>query len=186
MSEFDKMLGGQQFDGGDDEIMAVRRRAFDLLQELNRTWPMNNRSLLETLFASVGEGTLVVPPFHCEFGKNITIGRGTLVNMGATVLDGAAVRIGDDVMIGPSCQIYTPSHSLDHRERKHWESTCLPITIEDDVWIGGSVVICQGVTIGARSVVAAGSKVTRDVPPDTLVAGTPVRTVRQLNDAPGG
>lgn len=117
---------------------------------------------------------------------NITIGRGTLVNMGAMVLDGAEVRIGDDVMIGPSCQIYTASHSLDHRERRHWESICRPITIEDDVWIGGNAIICQGVTIGARSVIAAGAKVTRDVPPDTLVAQMPAQAVRHLADRPGG
>jgi maltose O-acetyltransferase len=105
MSEFQKMVSGQPFRGEDGEIMDVRRAAFEILQELNRCWPMDNVSLLKTLLGSVGEGTLLVPPFQCEFGKNITIGNGTLVNMGATILDGARVHIGDDVMIGPSCQI---------------------------------------------------------------------------------
>ena len=96
------------------------------------------------------------------------------------MLDGAKITIGSNVMIGPATQFYTPSHSLDCLQRRKWETFCKPITIEDDVWIGGYVVINQGVTIGARSVVAANSVVNSDVSPDTLVGGAPAKVIRQL------
>lgn len=106
----------------------------------------------------------------------------TFINMNVVMLDGAPITIGDHVLIGPSTQFYTASHSLDYRRRQAWETICKPIVIEDDVWIGGNVVINQGVTIGARSVVAANSVVNQDVPPDTLVGGTPARILRSLKD----
>lgn len=114
--------------------------------------------------------------------KNIFIGDQTFVNAGAIWLDNAPITIGSHVLIGPNSQLFTPTHSLDYRSRRNWETWCLPITIEDDVWIGGNVCICQGVTIGARSVVAAGSVVTSDVPPDTLVGGTPAKVIKALNN----
>ena len=97
------------------------------------------------------------------------------------MLDNASITIGNHVLIGPNAQFYTPSHPLDYRKRREWEIICLPITVEDDVWIGGNVVICQGVTIGARSVVAAGSVVTKDVPPDTMVGGQPAKLIKRLD-----
>ena len=87
----------------------------------------------------------------------MSIGSHTFINMNATLLDGASITIGDHVLIGPNAQFYTASHSLDYRSRRQWETICLPIVVEDDVWIGGNVVINQGVTIGARSVIAANS-----------------------------
>ena len=111
----------------------------------------------------------------------IEIGDNTFINMNVVMLDGANIRIGNNVLVGPSAQFYTASHSLDHLSRRKWETFCLPITVEDDVWIGGNSVINQGVTIGARSVIAANSVVNSDVPPDCLYGGTPAKLIRHLN-----
>ena len=180
MTEFEKMMNGMIFDGEDAEIQAVRANAYPLKVAINQHPGDAPRELVEQLVGSFGEDSHILPPFLCEFGKTIHIGAHTFINMGATMLDNAEIRIGDHVLIGPNVQFYTPTHSLDYQSRERWETFCKPIVVEDNVWIGGHVVICQGVTIGARSVVAANSTVTRDVPPDTLVAGSPAKVIRQL------
>ena len=98
------------------------------------------------------------------------------------MLDGAKITIGNNVMIGPNTQLYCAGHDLNYINRRNWETICDAITIEDDVWIGGNVVINKGVTIGARSVIAANSVVNIDVPPDSLYGGTPAKLIRQLNN----
>ncbi|KJY78304.1 sugar O-acetyltransferase [Vibrio nigripulchritudo] len=181
MKEFEKMCQGLDYDAFSPEFDVLRNQAFDLLQKINQRQFEAAKPYVAELFAHVGEGSVVCPPFQCEYGKTISIGDGSFINMGVTMLDNAPIYIGNNVLIGPSAQLYTPTHSLDHRLRKRWEIQCLPITIEDDVWIGGNSVICQGVTIGARSVVAAGSVVTKDVEPDTLVGGVPAKKIKSLN-----
>ncbi|EHD7130206.1 sugar O-acetyltransferase [Vibrio cholerae] len=183
MSELEKMLKGEQFDGASAEIEALRSQAGRLKLEINQSLDEAERYALQReLFGYLGHKSCVQPPFHCEFGKTIRIGDHTFINMNVVMLDGAPITIGDHVLIGPSTQFYTASHSLDYRRRQAWETICKPIVIEDHVWIGGNVVINQGVTIGARSVVAANSVVNQDVPPDTLVGGTPARILRSLKD----
>ncbi|MCC4816337.1 acetyltransferase [Vibrio lentus] len=185
-TELEKMLSGQVYDGADQEIDTMRSNARKALMAFNNHQdpdpdPDQQHTLQEQLFGKVGSSSLIQPPFHCEFGKNIEIGEDTFINMNAVMLDGANIKIGNNVLIGPSAQFYTPSHSLDYRSRRKWETFCLPITIEDDVWIGGNSVINQGVTIGARSVIAANSVVNSDVPPDCLYGGTPAKLIRHLN-----
>ncbi|MCF1428622.1 MAG: sugar O-acetyltransferase [Shewanella sp.] len=181
MTELEKMISGEAFDGGDAEICALRDRAFARVHEINQCVDVDKaQPLLVELLGGMGEESLIRPPFRCEFGKTIRIGRKSFLNSGVTMLDGAPITIGDNVMVGPNVQFYTASHSLNHLERRNWATHCRPITVEDDVWIGGNAVINQGVTIGARSVVAANSVVNRDVPPDCLVGGTPARIIRQL------
>ncbi|CAM3505178.1 sugar O-acetyltransferase [Parendozoicomonas haliclonae] len=181
MTEYEKMMNGQAFAGADPEISLVRDNALKLTIQINTCDDfVESQSLLKNLFDQLDDTSIVKPPFYCEFGKQITIGKNTFINMGVTMLDGAKITIGNNVMIGPSSQFYTASHSLNHLERRHWETYCHPITIEDDVWIGGNVVINQGVTIGARSVIAANSVVNKDVPPDTLVGGTPAKVIKSL------
>ncbi|ELR66708.1 Maltose O-acetyltransferase [Photobacterium marinum] len=181
MTEFEKMINGEDFNGLDPEICAIRDNASSLKQQINNNPGDKMQELLEELLGSLGKGSIVTPPFLCEFGKTIHIGSNTFLNMGVTMLDNTEIHIGNNVLIGPNAQFYTPTHSLDYQSRQRWETTCKPITVEDDVWIGGQVVICQGVTIGARSVVAANSVVTRDVPPDTLVGGSPAKIIKKLN-----
>lgn len=182
MNELEKMMSGQVFDGAAQEIDSIRTAATRNLQQFNTCLDENQRAeLQQQLFGQVGQ-SIIRPPFHCEFGKTISIGSDTFINMNVVMLDGAPITIGNNVLIGPSVQLYTASHSLDHLSRRKWETYCLPITIEDDVWIGGNSVINQGVTIGARSVIAANSVVNSDVPPDCLYGGTPAKLIRTLEN----
>ena len=181
-TELEKMLSGQVYDGADQKIDIIRTNAKKSLMAFNNHQdPDQQHALQELLFGKVGSNSLIQPPFHCEFGKTIEIGNDTFINMNVVMLDGANIKVGNNVLIGPSAQFYTPSHSLDYRSRREWETFCLPITIEDDVWIGGNSVINQGVTIGARSVIAANSVANSDVPPDCLYGGTPAKLIRHLN-----
>ncbi len=183
MTEFEKMVSGQAFDGADLDISALRDSAAQLQVKLNATVEDAKReALLRQLFKQFGEGSVVRPPFGCEFGQTVSIGANTFINMNALLLDGAPVTIGNHVLIGPNTHFYTAGHPLDYRRRRSWETRCLPIVIEDDVWIGGNVVIAQGVTIGARSVIAANSVVTRDVPCDSLYGGSPAKLIRRIEE----
>ena len=181
MTEFEKMCQGVEYDASSPEFGILRNRAFDLLQKINQRQFEAAKPYVAQLLASFGENSVICPPFLCEYGKTISVGRDTYINMGATMLDNATIKIGNNVLIGPNAQFYTPTHSLNYQLRQKWEVHSLPIVVEDDVWVGGNVVICQGVTVGARSVIAAGSVVTKDVAPDTLVGGTPAKFIRELN-----
>lgn len=180
MTEFEKMMNCLEFDMSSKEIVKLQRSAFKIQNIINKTLPGQSRNFFEKLFSEFGEESLIMPPFHCEFGKTISIGRKTFINMCVTMLDNAPITIGNNVLIGPSVQFYTPTHPLDYNLRRNWEATFAPITIEDNVWIGGNAVICQGVTIGAKSVVAAGSVVTKNVPQGTLVGGIPAKVLKSL------
>ena len=181
MTEFEKMQLGLDYDDFGPEMTALKESAFNLLQEINQCQFKQAKPLFKKLLKSMTEKSFIYPPFRCEYGKTISIGECSFINMGATFLDNAPITIGNHVLIGPNAQFYTVSHPTDYRKRREWVTTCLPITVEDDVWIGGNVVICQGVTIGARSVVAAGAVVTKDVAPDTLVGGQPAKLIKTLN-----
>ncbi len=182
MKEYEKMKTGQRFEGADPEINAGRANAFSRLNEINSAKSHAiAQNKLTALLNHVGEHSIINPPFYCEFGRQISIGHNSLINIGVTMLDGAPITIGDHVMIGPSVQLYTATHPIDFKSRREWETYCLPIIIEDDVWIGGNAVINQGVTIGARSIVAANAVVNHDVPPDSMVGGTPAKLIKKLN-----
>jgi maltose O-acetyltransferase len=117
------------------------------------------------------------PPFFCDYGSNILLGERVFFNFNCVVLDVALVQIGDYTLFGPSVQIYTATHPLNHELRRKQEFA-KPITIGSDVWVGGAAIICPGVTIGSRSVIGAGSVVTRDMPAWTVCAGVPCRPIR--------
>ncbi|MBW3694901.1 sugar O-acetyltransferase [Vibrio sp. T187] len=183
MSEFEKMLAGECFDGGDTSIIQVRQNASNLLQVINQNTDDSQRcELLKQLMGEISDSSIVRSPFYCEFGKTISIGDNTFINMNVTMLDGAKICIGNNVLIGPNTQLYCASHDLNYLKRRNWETICGPITIEDDVWIGGNVVINQGVTVGTRSVIAANSVVNTDVPPDSLYGGTPAKLIRVIHE----
>ena len=136
------------------------------------------------LLGSVGEGVDFRPPIYLDYGHRLHVGDRTFINADFLALGGGEIRIGADVLIGPSARIYTPTHALDPVLRPQGWERVDPVTIEDGVWLGGNVVVCPGVTIGARSVVGAGSVVTKDVPPDVVVAGNPARVVKALPTVP--
>lgn len=141
--------------------------------------------LLEQLLGAVGEDTELRAPLYVDYGSNLRIGARCFANYGLVALDVADITIGDDVQIGPNVQLLTPTHPLEPGQRRQgWESAD-PITIGANVWLGGAVVVCPGVTIGDDTVVGAGSVVTRDLPAGVLAVGSPARVVRPLT-ATGG
>ena len=168
------MLAGKMYDALDTQLVKERRRARDLIKELNNSKEEEQdrrASILYRLFASAGQGIWIEPPFFCDYGSNITIGDNVYFNFNCVILDPAPVHIGSNVLFGPYVQIYTASHPVDYLERRNGLEFALPIEIGSDVWLGGSTVINPGVTIGARSVIGAGSVVTKDIPEGVFAAG---------------
>jgi len=181
-TEREKMLAGELYDPLDAELVAARVRARDLCQELNATREREEeirRRILVELFGAGGDNVWMQPPFFCDYGSNIFLGTRVFFNFNCVVLDVCAVRIGDYTLFGPAVQIYTATHPLDPELRRTQEFA-KPVTIGADVWVGGAAVICPGVTIGSRSVIGAGSVVTRDIPEGVFAAGNPCRVIRPL------
>ena len=168
----------------DDVLAAHTKRAVRLLslyEQAHPTDPDIARYLLAEVIGSVGEGVDIRPPLRVDYGHNITIGDGSWVNFGLTALDVALIVIGQDVLIGPNCSLYTAIHPAEPGPRRaKWESSA-PITLEDNVWLGGSVVVCPGVTIGENSIIGAGAVVTRDIPANSIAVGNPARVIRALD-----
>jgi maltose O-acetyltransferase len=180
--EREKMLSGQLYDPLDAELVSARARARDLCQALNATREADQderRRIATALFGAGGDDVWVQPPFFCDYGTNITLGRRVFFNFNCVVLDVCAVRVGDFTLFGPSTQIYTATHPLDPVVRRTLESG-KAVEIGSDVWVGGAAIICPGVTIGSRSIIGAGSVVTRDIPEGVFAAGNPCRVIRQL------
>ncbi|WP_203218330.1 sugar O-acetyltransferase [Nocardia brasiliensis] len=178
------MLRGELYRDSDPELVAERRRAQTLCDEFNRTGAEETDrrdALLRELLGKLGEGSWIMPRFQCDYGYLIEIGTNSFLNYDAILLDCAPIRIGDDVSIGPRCQLLTALHPMAEHElrRQRWE-TAAPIHIGDNVWLGGGVIVCPGVTIGENTVVGAGSVVTKDLPAQVFAAGNPARVVRDL------
>jgi maltose O-acetyltransferase len=180
----ERMLAGEPY-VFDESLAEDIRRGRELLHRINSAAPDEDDErdrLLRELLGSFGDESNVRPPFRCEYGFQLHIGARTFANFGLVCLDVARVTIGDDVQIGPGVQLLTPTHPLEPGPRRDkWESAS-PITIEDNVWLGGGVIVCPGVTIGRDTVVGAGSVVTRDLPPGVLAVGNPARVIRHLVD----
>lgn len=182
LSEREKMLAGELYDPLDTELVAGRVRARDLCQALNATREAEEdvrRRILTDLFGAGGEEVWMQPPFYCDYGSNIYLGKRVFFNFNCVVLDVCAVRIGDFTLFGPAVQIYTAMHPLEAELRRTREFA-KSVAIGSDVWVGGAAVICPGVTIGSRAVIGAGSVVTRDIPDDVFAAGNPCRVIRSL------
>ncbi len=179
----ERMLAGEPYLADDPELVEACQAAQDLMTAYNATTgrqgPLRRR-LLEQLLGAVGEETAIRPPLYVDYGSQLRIGARSFANFGLVALDVAAITIGDDVQIGPNVQLLTPTHPLEAQPRREkWEAAA-PITIGDNVWIGGGAIICPGVTIGDDTVVGAGSVVVRDLPPGVLAVGNPARVVRTL------
>ncbi|WP_430451530.1 sugar O-acetyltransferase [Rhodopirellula europaea] len=181
-SEKEKMLAGELYDAGDPELAEARLVARERCHELNHSSPRDEeyrRRILKKLFASCGDSVWLEPPFRCDYGTNIHLGEHVYFNFDCVVLDVCDVRIGNSVFIAPGVHIYTATHPLESHLRRTQEYG-KPVTIGNDVWIGGKAIICVGVTIGDSSVIGAGSVVTKDVPAGSLVAGNPAKLIRQI------
>ncbi len=178
----ERMLAGDQYVADDDLLRDVERAA-GLTDRYNATEAGDHAGrdrILRQLLGSVGEGVVIRPPFRCDYGSHVFIGDRVFANFGLVALDVARITIGNDVLIGPNVQLLTPTHPVEPEPRRaKWESA-KPITIGDNVWLGGGVIVCPGVTIGDDAVVGAGSVVTRDVPPRSVAVGNPARVIRAL------
>lgn len=182
-TEKQKMLAGELYDAMDGELVAERQRTRSLLKQLNVTLDpdaLDRAALLKALFGTDTD-VAIQPPFYCDYGSNIALGRGVFMNFNCVILDVAQVTIGNNVLMGPNVQIYAATHPMQASLRRQGLEAGKRVTIGDDVWIGGGAIICPGVAIGARSVVGAGSVVTRDIPADVFAAGNPCRVIRPVS-----
>ena len=183
-TEKEKMLAGELYDPLDAELVRARDRARDLCQELNATRERDQkvrRSILTQLFGRGGESVWMQPPFFCDYGSNILLGERVFFNFNCVVLDVCLVQIGDFTLFGPAVQIYTATHPMNAELRRKQEFA-RAIEIGSDVWVGGGAIICPGVKIGSKTVIGAGSVVTRDIPERVFAAGNPCRVIREITD----
>ena len=183
-TEWQKMLAGQMYDPFDQELVAARARARDLCQDLNATRESDEterRRILRNLFGTGGDTVWMQPPFYCDYGTNIELGERVFFNFNCVVLDVCPVRIGSFTLFGPAVQIYTPLHPFNAEQRRR-EEYGKAIDIGSDVWVGGGAIILAGVSIGSRSIIGAGSVVTRNVPEAVFAAGNPCRVIRPITE----
>ncbi|MFX1572361.1 MAG: sugar O-acetyltransferase [Promethearchaeota archaeon] len=183
LSEKEKMLAGQLYNAGDPQLTNERNHAHILCQQYNQLNFLDysgRKRILTELFASFEEPLTIEPPFYCDYGKNIQLGKNVYMNTNCVILDVNRVKIGDDTKFGPYVQLYSATHPLDPDLRKTGDELGLPITIGNNVWIGGGAIICPGISIGDDSVIGAGSIVTKNVPTRVYAAGNPCKVIKKL------
>jgi maltose O-acetyltransferase len=179
----ERMLAGELYIADDPELARDSRRATALTHRLNTADPNDDelrRQLLTELLGSLGADSEIRPPFRCDYGYQTFVGARTFANFGLISLDVARVTIGDDVQIGPNVQLLTALHPVAAGPRRDKWEAARPITIGNNVWLGGGAIVLPGVTIGDNTVVGAGAVVTRDLPPDVVAAGSPARVIRAV------
>jgi maltose O-acetyltransferase len=181
----ERMLAGDPYVAEDPELAREQLRAALLVEQFNASSaaePEFRERILRELLGSLGDKSEIRPPLRCDYGYQIHVGARTFINYGFVALDVASIVIGDDVQIGPNVQLLTPTHPVEPGPRQaKWEAA-RPITIADNVWLGGGAIVCPGVSIGANTVVGAGAVVTRDLPANVVAAGCPARIQRVLGD----
>jgi maltose O-acetyltransferase len=184
----ERMLAGDLYIADDPDSHRIAQRALTRLEEYRLATIQGDPQAAEILadvLGSLGEGAHVRPPLTVDYGENLHIGARTFVNANLTALDVAAITIGEDCQIGPNVQLLTPTHPVDPRPRRDKLEAAKPITVEDNVWLGGGVVVCPGVTIGENSVIGAGAVVTKDIPANVVAVGNPARVIRENIDHTG-
>lgn len=182
-TNLERMLAGDLYIADDPEIVRRQQRAVRLAARYQAAFAEDfeaARPLLAELLGSLGEEAQVRPPLYVDFGSNVTIGARTFVNYNFTALDVAAITIGEDCQIGPNVQLLTPTHPLEPQPRRDKLEAARPITIGDNVWLGGGVIVLPGVSIGDNSVIGAGAVVTKDIPAGVVAVGNPARPTRSL------
>ena len=185
MTEKEKMLAHEWYDANfDKELRMDRQRAKDLCFEYNHTRPSDiekRQAILKELLGYEAKQLSISSPFDTDYGWNIKVGENVFINSNSYLMDGGGITIGDNVFIGPSCGLYTAHHPFNYQDRnKGWE-LAKPIHIGSNIWFGASVTVTPGVSIGDGSVIAAGSVVTNDIPPNSLAAGVPAKVIRTID-----
>ena len=184
-SEKEKMISGKPYKAFDDELVNERRYAKELIFDFNSFRPneiVNRNGLIKRLLDKIGNSFIIEPPFRCDYGYNIEIGENFYSNYNLIILDCAKVLIGDNVMIGPNVSIYTAGHPVHYEIRNQGYEYTVPVSIGNNVWIGGNAVINPGVSIGDNSVIGSGSVVTKDIPDNVIAAGNPCKVLRGINE----
>lgn len=183
-TEKEKMLAGELYDACDNELLKELNEVKVKCQQYNNLLPTNfasRNAMLQDMLGQADSDTFINQPFYCDYGKHIRVGKRFFANFGLTVLDEAFVNIGDDCFIGPNVNIYTACHSTSPIERNTRQEWAEPVTIGNNVWIGGNVTILPGVTIGDNCTVGAGSVVTHDIPANTIAAGNPSKVIKTID-----
>jgi acetyltransferase-like isoleucine patch superfamily enzyme len=184
-TEKEKSLNGKLYKASDYELYTERQYTKELIYRFNTLPPSDvsgRNEIIRKLFCKTGKNFIIEPPFHCDYGSNISIGNNFYSNFNLIILDCAKTVIGDNVLIGPNVGIYPAGHPVHPELRRLEYEFAFPVTIGSNVWIGGSVVINPGITIGDNSVIGSGSVVTKDVPANVVAAGNPCRVIREISE----
>ena len=186
MNQKERMLKGLPYKAWLDNLEEEREACKGKIYELNMLKPTEREKipeLIKALFGKTGKNILIEPPFHCDYGWNIEVGENFSANYNLTVLDVGKVTIGDNVMIAPNVSIYTAGHPVHPESRNSGYEYGIPVSIGNNVWIGGNVVILPGVSIGDNVVIGAGGVVTKSIPDNVIAAGNPCRIIRKITEA---
>lgn len=182
-NEKEKMLSGALYDANyDPELISERKNCKIVLHEINALSPISDEKRYELFRKILGQvkGEFVIEsPFHCDYGYNIELGENFYMNVNCVILDEAKVTFGNNVFIAPNCAFYTAGHPFDVEHRNKGLEYAKPITVGNNVWIGGNVVVVPGVTIGDNCVIGAGSVVTKDIPANSIAVGNPCKVIRK-------
>lgn len=185
MTEKQKMLAGKMYNPLDPVLVDEREKARLLFQDINSLNENKKEERIQKLyqlFGKAGKNLWVEPPFFCDYGYNIEVGDNVFLNYNCCILDVMPIKIGNNVMMAPNVQIYTATHPLEAKVRNSGEEYAKPITIGNDVWIGGGAIICPGVTIGNGAVIGAGAVVTKNIPDNVVVGGNPAKIIRHIEN----
>ncbi len=181
-TEYQKMLAGELYDAGDKELLTLRIKAREMMQEYNQTSFDKAKRLviLEKLLGKVGRNIDIQTPFFCDYGCHIETGDNFFANFNCVFLDCNYIKFGDNVFLGPAVQVYAAYHPIDAAERINGPELASPVIIGNNVWIGGGSIICAGVTIGDNTTIGAGSVVVKDIPANAVAVGNPCRVIKNL------
>ena len=185
MTEMEKARAGLEFIRGDATLRRIRERAESLCFRLNHTPPEEGEkrsAILKELIPKQGENCFIKPPFLCDYGEFIVLGKNFFANYGCKFVDGGTIRFGDDVLVGPGCTFVTVNHALEPERRLAGIMQCKGITVGNNVWFGAEVTVCPGVTSGDDCVIGAGSVVVKDIPSGSIAVGNPCRVVRKAGE----
>jgi maltose O-acetyltransferase len=177
------MLADELYFSADPQLKEMRMRARKLVKQYNDSepdQPEERQQMLKQLLGKMGSNCEIEPPFRCDYGTFIELGDTVFINFGCVILDCNYVRIGNNVMFAPNVQLLCAYHPLDATERNSGYELAAPITIDDNVWLGGGVIVNPGITIGANSIIGSGSVVTKDIEPNVVAVGNPCRVIKRL------